>query len=67
MRWQGRDAVKQYLRENPDVSDEIEAKIRENAHKLNTAVDTKKADAKKSEARKTAGHAVDVSADDFDG
>ena len=30
-RLQGRDAVKEYLKENPDVCDEIEQKIRENA------------------------------------
>jgi len=67
-RWQGRDAVKQFLKENPEVSDEIEAKIRENAHKL-APVASKKEKAKdegKGET-KAAGRAVDVSADDFDG
>ena len=31
---QGRDNVREYLREHPDVSAEIEAKVRENMHKL---------------------------------
>ena len=68
LRWQGRDAVKDYLKENPAVSDEIEAKIRENAYKLNpnSKKADEKADEKKTEA-KPAGRAVDVSADDFDG
>lgn len=65
LRWQGREAVKQYLKENPAVSDEIEAKVRENAYKL-TSGGGKKEKAEKPEA-KTAGRAVDVSADDFDG
>lgn len=35
-RIQGRDNVKAYLKENPDVTDELEAKIRENAVRLMT-------------------------------
>lgn len=68
LRWQGREAVKQYLKENPEVSDEIEAKVRENAYKL-TAGSGKKEKAEKAEKTeaKPAGRAVDVSADDFDG
>jgi recombination protein RecA len=54
---QGRDAAKQYLKDNPDLADEIEAKIRANAYKLMS---------KQSQiAAKAAGRAVDVSADDF--
>ena len=34
VRVQGRDSMKEYLREHPDVSDKIEAEIRANAHKL---------------------------------
>ena len=36
VRIQGRDNVKQYLKENPDVCDDLEAKIRANAVKLMT-------------------------------
>ena len=35
-RIQGRDNVKTYLKENPDVADQLEAKIRENAVRLMT-------------------------------
>ena len=58
-RIQGRDAAKQYLKDNPDVADELEEKIRANAVKLMSP-----------QARivaKAAGRAVDVSADDFEG
>ena len=68
LRWQGREAVKEYLKENPEISDEIEGKIRENAYKLNPS--SKKTDEKDDEKKaesKPAGRAVDVSADDFDG
>ena len=56
---QGRDSMKEYLREHPDVSDKIEAEIRANAHKLMSP-----------QARKAAiasGRAVEVAADDFQG
>lgn len=59
-RIQGRDAVKEYLKEHPDVCDEIEMKIRENAAKL-ISIQTSK------QETKAAGRAVDISADDFDG
>ena len=59
-RLQGREAVKDYLKANPEVCDELEMKIRENAAKL-VAANTGKTEAK------AAGRAVDVSADDFDG
>ncbi|MCL1828276.1 MAG: recombinase RecA [Oscillospiraceae bacterium] len=58
-RVQGRDGVKEYLRENPAVAADIEAKIRQDSRKL-PAERTKT-------AAKSAGRAVDVSADDFDG
>lgn len=57
-RLQGKEAVKEYLKENPDVCDEIEQKIRENSAKLTPQAKT---------AAKAAGRAVDVSADDFEG
>lgn len=57
-RLQGKEAVKDYLKENPEVCDEIEQKIRENFAKLTPQAKT---------AAKAAGKAVDVSADDFEG
>ncbi len=58
-RIQGRDKVKEYLLENPEVSAQIEEQVRENYVKLMTP------QAKK--AAQEAGRAVDVSADDFEG
>lgn len=58
-RLQGRDAVKTYLQENPEVCDSIEQQIRENAVKLMSPQARKAAVA--------AGRAVDVTADDFEG
>ena len=59
VRVQGRDSMKEFLREHPDVADKIEAEIRANAHKLMSP-----------QARKAAiasGRAVEVAADDFQG
>ncbi len=56
---QGRDAAKQYLRDNPEVADKLEADIRANFDKLMTG--------QQRVAAKAAGRAVDVSADDFEG
>ena len=54
---QGRDAVKEYLKANPELADQIEAEIRANSYKLM---------GKQSQiAAKAAGRAVDVSAEDF--
>ncbi len=58
-RVQGRDAVKEYLRANPEVCDSIEQQIRDNAYKLMSPQARKAAQA--------AGRAVDISADDFEG
>ena len=55
---QGRDAVKQYLKDNPELADQIEAEVRANSFKLMS----KQAQI----AARAAGRAVDVSADDFD-
>ncbi len=57
-RIQGRDGVREFLLENPDKADEIEAQIRANAHKLMSPQALK--------AARAAGRAVDVSAEDFD-
>ena len=55
---QGREAAKQYLKDNPEVAADVEAQVRANAFKLMS---------KQSQtAAKAAGRAVDVSADDFD-
>lgn len=54
---QGRDSVKNYLRDNPDVADKLEAEIRANFDKLMTG--------QSRIAAKAAGRAVDVSAEDF--
>ena len=54
---QGRDAAKRYLKENPDICEQLEADIRRNFDKLMS-----------NQARiaaRAAGRAVDVSADDF--
>ena len=55
---QGRDAAKQYLKDNPEVSDGLEAAIRRDFFKLMSA--------QSQVAAKAAGRAVDVSAEDFD-
>ncbi len=55
---QGRDAAKQYLKDNPEVARGLEADIRKNAFKLMS----RQAQA----AAKAAGRAVDVSAEDFE-
>ena len=58
-RIQGRDALKEYLQNNPDICDGIEQQIRDNAYKLMSPQARKAAQA--------AGRAVDISADDFEG
>ena len=55
---QSKDAVKQYLRDNPEKADALEAEIRKNAYKLMS--NQAKA------AARAAGRPVDVSAEDFD-
>ena len=55
---QGRDAAKQYLKDNPAVAASLEAAIRKDFFKLMST--------QSQVAAKAAGRAVDVSADDFD-
>ena len=55
---QGANAVKEFLINNPEIAEEVEAKVRENLLKSNSA-------APKAPA-KVADRAVTVSADDFD-
>lgn len=54
---QGRDNVKRYLKENPEVTEKLEADIRANFDKLMTS--------QSKVAARAAGRAVDVNADDF--
>jgi len=56
---QGREAVKTYLQEHPEIAEHIEAEIRANSFKLMSR--------QSQIAAKAAGRAVDVSADDFEG
>ncbi len=58
-RIQGRDAVKDYLKANPDIAADLEDKIRKNAVKLMSP--------QAKIAARAAGRAIDISADDFDG
>ena len=55
---QGRDAVKAYLMNNPEIAEKVEAEVRENLWKLNGGAPK--------QAAKAAEKAVAVSADDFD-
>jgi recombination protein RecA len=56
---QGKDAAKQYLKDNPDIAAALEDEIRKNAFKMMS---------KQSQiAAVAAGRAVDVSAEDFEG
>ncbi|NCB63811.1 MAG: recombinase RecA [Clostridia bacterium] len=55
---QGRDAAKQYLKDNREVADKLEAEIRANSFKLMSN--------QSKIAARAAGRAVDVSADDFE-
>ena len=57
---QGKDSVKQYLKDNPEEAERIEAEIRRNAYKLMPNQN------RNAVAAKAAGRAVDVSADDFE-
>ena len=56
-RVQGRDAVKEYLRNNPEVCDKIEQEIRANSFKLMSPQARK--------AAQVSGRAVDITASDF--
>ena len=59
VRIQGRDGMKDYLKQNPEISDEIEAEVRANATKLMSPQARKAAIA--------AGRAKEVDVDDFKG
>ncbi|MCL2587893.1 MAG: recombinase RecA [Oscillospiraceae bacterium] len=57
-RFQGRDNLKTFLKENPEAADKLEAEIRENSGKLLSP--------QAKIAAKAAGRAVDVTAEEFD-
>ena len=74
---QGRDAARQFLKDNPDISEQLEADIRANAYKLLPCGQGKSAPAAGGAgasapaapapaARAAASRAVDVSAEDFE-
>ena len=58
-RMQGKDNVKQYMKEHPDLAEQYQEEIMKNAFKLMSP--------QSKAAAVAAGRAVDVSADDFDG
>jgi len=59
LRFQGRDNVKDYLKDTPEVADELEATIRRDSLKLMSP--------QEKAAAKAAGRAIDIDAEDFDG
>ena len=59
-RLQGKDSMKDYLKQNPDVADELEAEIKDRL--LNGS----RSDNPEDEAPAAAGRAVSISADDFE-
>jgi recombination protein RecA len=69
-RIQGRDAVKQFLRENPELADALEQRIYENSEKLEKVSESDEGGDEKAAAPAAkgapAGGAVDIAADDFD-
>ncbi len=58
-RIQGRDGVKEYLKNNPEICEEIEKQVRENADKLTPR-------GRKAAAAQPAAKPVDISASDFE-
>ena len=59
LRIQGRDGVKEYLKNNPEVCDKIEAEVRANAYKLTPR-------GRREAETAAAAKAVDITAADFD-
>ena len=62
-RMQGKDSVKEYLKQNPDIADELEAQIKEKL--LSKGGSLMEEDAEEA-AAEPAGKAVRIDADDFD-
>ncbi len=70
---QGRDAARQFLKDNPDIAEKLEADIRENAEKLMPGKPAPRPIsapaapvAAPAPAPRTASRAIDVSAEDFE-
>jgi recombination protein RecA len=63
-RIQGKDGVKEYLRENPEYANELEEIIYENAAKVSELAASAKPE--REAAKSSGGEAVDISADDFE-
>ena len=59
VRFQGRDNLKDYLKEHPDIADNLEAEIRRDSQKLMSP--------QEKAAAVAAGRAVDIDAEDFEG
>ena len=59
-RLQGKDSMKDYLKQNPEIADELEAEIKERL--LNGS----RSETREEEAPAAAGRAVSISADDFE-
>ncbi|MBQ8605703.1 MAG: recombinase RecA [Clostridia bacterium] len=65
---QGKEVAKKFLKDNPDISDEVEALIREKLANADTKADTEEKKAKAPAAKPAAAKpaSLDVSADDFE-
>ena len=65
---QGKENVKKYLRENPEIANDVENRIREAMKGAAEAAEkpAKKADAETSAARPVSATGLDVTADDFE-
>ena len=70
---QGRDAARQFLKDNPDIAEKLEADIRENAEKLMPGKPAPRPISAPAApvvapapAPRTASRAIDVSAEDFE-
>jgi recombination protein RecA len=59
-RLQGKDSMKDYLKQNPEIADELEEQIKERL------LSGSRSDAPAEEAPAAAGRAVSISADDFE-
>ena len=63
---QGKEAAKQYLKDNPDVADQLEEEIRKNSWKLMNKQPPEKADASSSSSTEDSSYA-DSDISDYDG